>query len=53
MNDDERLGLFVATVEGLLVRNQFLTCVAEATHEVVYVGNVVGVAQREGLFKAN
>ena len=33
-----------------MVRQHFLNFVADATREVVYVGNVVTVGLREGLF---
>ena len=37
--------------EGMLVRNQFLSYLVDATRQVIYVGNVVTIALKENLFK--
>jgi len=37
--------------EGMLVRNQFLSYLVDATRQVMYVGNVVTIALKENLFK--
>ena len=37
--------------EGMLVRNQFLSYLVDATRQVIYLGNVVTIALHENLFR--